>query len=487
MTEPTTPASTDPEWIRGLVARALLAAEEDDAPADDVTSGTPSTVSAPPPNASLAEALLGGHVASPDLSTRDERAPIPDTALPNLATTVPAAPLVDYPDIDEIAAEPEVSHAETITGQVGTGEVVAGAPSLQTGVVEASVVEATVVVEPAVVEPAVVEPGVVEATIVEPAVVERHSPEPYGDRIAPPATRTPPVPDAPEPDLPSRAATTPTPLTESIPARVPGDTGTGSPAPADRWWARGGIANPPQIGALLDDPVDGIETSDNELLNDAVMVEEDATTEGYRSSDLRTILEWLAVIASALVVALIIKAFVLQAFWIPSESMETTVNRGDRILVNKLSYRLHDVRRGDLVVFEKLPGTPGDTKDLIKRAIALPGETIEIRSDGRIWIWGPGDGPDDALRLEEPYLDPQNALLAIPSTADALATDIWDEACVNQPRTPGRCTLADDQYFMMGDNRNQSSDSRFFGPVPEANIIGRAFFRIWPLGDISTL
>jgi len=157
---------------------------------------------------------------------------------------------------------------------------------------------------------------------------------------------------------------------------------------------------------------------DSVELDDEVMVETDATTEGYRSSDLRTILEWLAVIVAALVVALLIKAFVLQAFWIPSESMETTVNEGDRILVNKVSYNLHEVRRGDLVVFEKLEGTPGDTKDLIKRAIALPGETIEVRADGRIWIWRAGETPDDAKLLEEPYLDPQIATsLGAPSCA----------------------------------------------------------------------
>ena len=219
---------------------------------------------------------------------------------------------------------------------------------------------------------------------------------------------------------------------------------------------------------------------------DEVMVEEPVSTDGYRSSDLRTILEWLAVIVSALAVALLIKAFVLQAFWIPSPSMETTVNEGDRILVNKLSYRLHEVRRGDLIVFKRLEGTPGDTDDLIKRAIALPGETIEVRDDGRIWIWGPGEGPEQAKLLEEPYLDPQNSLFATPSASDPVSVDIWDDGCVNN-RTPGRCTLDDASFFVLGDNRNRSADSRFFGPIPEENVVGRAFFRIWPLGDISTL
>ncbi len=238
---------------------------------------------------------------------------------------------------------------------------------------------------------------------------------------------------------------------------------------------------------VLESIEDARAQSHDDTADDAVMVEATAVTEGFRSSDIRTVVEWLLVIVSALVVALIIKALVLQAFWIPSESMETTVNKGDRILVNKVSYRLHDVRRGDLVVFEKLEGTPGDTKDLIKRAIALPGETIEIRSDGRIWIWAAGETPADAKLLEEPYLDPQNAVLNAPSASDPLTADVWDDRCTNQPRTPGRCTLDDSSYFMMGDNRNRSSDSRFFGPIPDENIVGRAFLRIWPLGEIGTL
>ncbi len=251
------------------------------------------------------------------------------------------------------------------------------------------------------------------------------------------------------------------------------------------------VQDAPLIGhtpsRLSDEPADLDQLVEHDLVEyDEVMVETDATTEGYRSSDLRTILEWLAVIVAALVVALLIKAFVLQAFWIPSESMETTVNEGDRILVNKVSYNLHEVRRGDLVVFEKLEGTPGDTKDLIKRAIALPGETIEVRADGRIWIWGAGETPEDAKLLEEPYLDPQNAILAVPSSSDPANQTIWDDRCVNQ-ENPGRCTLDENSFFMMGDNRFRSLDSRSFGPVPAENIVGRAFLRIWPPGDVSTL
>jgi len=204
-------------------------------------------------------------------------------------------------------------------------------------------------------------------------------------------------------------------------------------------------------------------------------------------STLRSIVEWLAVIVLALSAALLIKAYVFQAFEIPSGSMATTINIGDRIIVNKLSYRFGDVERGDLVVFERLDGTPGSTDELIKRTIALPGETIEVRADGRIWIWARGESAEDAALLEEPYLDIQNALLQAPSVSAPDSSDVWDVRCVNQPRESGRCTLDDSSYFMMGDNRNASSDSRFFGPVPEDNIVGQAFLRIWPITDVDRL
>ena len=92
-------------------------------------------------------------------------------------------------------------------------------------------------------------------------------------------------------------------------------------------------------------------------------------------SSLRSLIEWVAVAVGALVVALLIKAFLLQAFYIPSESMTDTLNVNDRVLVNKLSYRIGDIERGDIVVFEKPPTAPGSITDFIKRVAALPGET----------------------------------------------------------------------------------------------------------------
>lgn len=203
------------------------------------------------------------------------------------------------------------------------------------------------------------------------------------------------------------------------------------------------------------------------------------------STSIRDMVEWIAVVVVALVAALVIREYFIQAFEIPSQSMEDTVNVGDRILVNKLSYSFGDVSRGDLVVFSRGTLTSGNTDELIKRAIALPGETVELRSDGLLYLWGPGEGPEDAIQLDEPYLA-DGLTLRPPRATDSVQVDLWDERCAN-PREPGRCTLDDSSYFMMGDNRFNSTDSRSFGPVPEDNIVGRAFLRIWPLRAISGL
>ena len=107
-------------------------------------------------------------------------------------------------------------------------------------------------------------------------------------------------------------------------------------------------------------------------------------------------LEWALLIVSALVIALLIKTFLFQAFYIPSDSMVPTLKTNDRVIVNKLSYHLHPVHRGDIVVFKSPPNVDPSVKDLVKRVIALPGETVEGRADGHIYING--------KVLKEPYL-----------------------------------------------------------------------------------
>lgn len=184
----------------------------------------------------------------------------------------------------------------------------------------------------------------------------------------------------------------------------------------------------------------------------------------------RSIIEWIAVAVGALVVAFLIRAFLLQAFYIPSESMEPTLYKNDRILVNKLSYKLHAVHRGDLVVFEKPPGeTNAGVNDLIKRVIALPNETIEQRGN-QIYV-------DDKL-LSEPYLrDGQAEGVAIS----------WVDGCANPPSERTKCTIPAGHVWVMGDNRDHSHDSRFFGPITESSIVGRAFVKVWPLNKIGFL
>ena len=172
---------------------------------------------------------------------------------------------------------------------------------------------------------------------------------------------------------------------------------------------------------------------------------------------LRNGLEWVAIIAGALVVAFVVKTFLIQAFYIPSPSMEDTLMVGDRVLVNKLSYRLHDVNRGDIVVFERPPGDAGDQqiKDLIKRVVGLEGDTVEGRN-GRVVVNG--------RELKEPYLP------------DGQETPDFS------PRS-----VPDGHVFVMGDNRTNSKDSRFFGPITEDLIVGRAFVRVWPATEFGLL
>jgi signal peptidase I len=179
-----------------------------------------------------------------------------------------------------------------------------------------------------------------------------------------------------------------------------------------------------------------------------------------RSRTMRSVIEWGVIIVVALLGALLIRTVLFQAFFIPSASMDPTLKVHDRILVNKLSYHMHPVHRGDIVVFKRSPTmrtAEGNIKDLVKRVIALPGETILSTSDGHVEING--------QILSESYLPPGTAL---------------GPPIQKQVIPPGH-------YFVMGDNRTDSSDSRFFGPISRSQIIGRAFVLIWPLSDFKLL
>jgi signal peptidase I len=177
--------------------------------------------------------------------------------------------------------------------------------------------------------------------------------------------------------------------------------------------------------------------------------------------------------------ALLIKTFLIQAFFIPSQSMVPTLKVGDRVLVNKLVYDFGDVQRGDVIVFENphlqepdrnvfeaawnwltegLGFSADPEKDFIKRVVGLPGETIEIRN-GRVLI--------DGRRIEEPYLTPQ----AQRDRSD-LAPTVVDQGRV----------------FVMGDNRPNSQDSRSsLGQIPLDKVVGKAFVLLWPPSRIEWL
>lgn len=190
-----------------------------------------------------------------------------------------------------------------------------------------------------------------------------------------------------------------------------------------------------------------------------------------------SLLEFLVilVVAFALVFGFV-RPFVVEAFYIPSESMVPTLDVGDRVLANKFIYRFTEPERGDIVVFESLEGgiipvqqnligriagvfTGGGGnrgENLIKRVVGVPGDEIAVRN-GMLFVNG---GPQ-----KEPYVNE-----ASPDRSFAAPV-----------------TVPEGHVFVMGDNRANSRDSRFFGPVPKEKIEGEAFLRFWPPGRIGLL
>jgi signal peptidase I len=189
--------------------------------------------------------------------------------------------------------------------------------------------------------------------------------------------------------------------------------------------------------------------------------------------------ETVVLVVLAVLLAVVFKTFLVAAFYIPSGSMESTLNISDRVLVEKVSYRFGDVERGDVVVFVhdeaglKAPGpsnpvvgffsslgqaigvVPPSDRDFIKRVVGLPGDTIHCEG---------GDLIRNGRRVAEPYLDPGTET----------------QSCT-------RTTVPPDELFVMGDNRTNSQDSRAFGPIKRKEVVGRAFVRIWPLTHIGWL
>jgi signal peptidase I len=206
----------------------------------------------------------------------------------------------------------------------------------------------------------------------------------------------------------------------------------------------------PRRAEALAESTELIDDDTGELDPDGVEIESEPSKARRRA---RGVIDWIVVIGVALLVAFLVRTFVLAHFVVDGHSMDFTLHDGDRVFVNKLSYRLHDPNRGDVVVLHEINGA--SERDLIKRVIALEGESIEVRNCVVLI---------DGVELLEPYLDPQVV-------------------------TPGNCggdygpaEVPDDHVFVMGDNRAGSQDSRSenVGPIDEDDIVGRAFVVFWP-------
>ena len=182
----------------------------------------------------------------------------------------------------------------------------------------------------------------------------------------------------------------------------------------------------------------------------------------------RTVIEWAVILIAVLLCTVLLRTYVVQSFSIPSPLDVPTLQVGDRIIVNKLSYDLHGVHRGDIVVFARPPLEDQEYADLVKRVIGLPGETISSKG-GHVYI--------DGKRLDRSRGSHRARQLhrALPGDAHP------------QFNLPGPVKIPAGEYYVMGDNRTDSEDSRFFGPIPKSLIVGRAVAVVWPLSHIKGL
>jgi len=186
----------------------------------------------------------------------------------------------------------------------------------------------------------------------------------------------------------------------------------------------------------------------------------------------RVVVDWVVTIVGAVAIVLLVKAYVVNPYRIPSSSMEPTLHCArpaagcesgfsDRVLANRFIYHLRDPRRGEIVVFDTPDAARvkcGAGGTFVKRLIGLPGETVEIRLER-----GEGYAFINGRRLEEPYVDPTR----------------------RSGEEFGPVKVPASSYFMMGDNRSQSCDSREWGSVPRDRLIGKVFATYWPPNRIS--
>ncbi len=169
--------------------------------------------------------------------------------------------------------------------------------------------------------------------------------------------------------------------------------------------------------------------------------------------------ELVKVVVISLVIIIPVRYFLIQPFYVKGASMEPTFYDREYLIIDEIGYRLHPVQRGDIIVF-RYPKDPQEY--FIKRVIGLPGEKVEIK-DGQVYIYN--QQYKDGVALDETYLS---------STVKTFANTGTESV-----------TLGPNEYYVLGDNRNESKDSRSFGPVDKSFLIGRVMFRGWPVNRIT--
>jgi len=193
-------------------------------------------------------------------------------------------------------------------------------------------------------------------------------------------------------------------------------------------------------------------------IDELVAVSDDAATRPVRRRSRTTwVIEWLVIVVVAVAASLLIRTYCFQTFFIPSASMEPTLQIGDRLIVDKLSVEFGTINRGDIMVFTAPPSENCGVKDtdLVKRVIGLPGDHLTSKGN-TIYVNG------KPLKENWPHTEPLGPPI-------------------------GNVTVPANHYFMMGDNHSDSCDSRSWGTVPRTDMIGKAFVRIWPLSRIGSL
>lgn len=183
-------------------------------------------------------------------------------------------------------------------------------------------------------------------------------------------------------------------------------------------------------------------------------------------------IEFPLLVTVAMLIAIVIKTFLFQAFWIPSSSMEDTLQVYDRVLVSKITYQMSEIAHGDIIVFnDPRPGFEHPEEDLLERAVRNLAESIGLATPESEFIKRVIGLPGDVVEGRDGYVYLNNVRLIEDYLKDPLAST----------RSFGPVHIPPEFLFVMGDNRIASQDSRIFGPIPIDEVVGKAFVTIWPV------